>query len=114
MKRALPFLLFWLFQVQLTAQQGINPDPLVDVKHYEFNIEINDTTDIIYCKTKIDVSIIGSINSLYFNLDTVNTKGNGMKVSSLLCNGKVNMYLSNALQNPYAFPTLARKMRVGL
>ncbi|MCU0460710.1 MAG: M1 family metallopeptidase [Bacteroidales bacterium] len=74
--------------VQVTAQPGISPDPLVDVKHYEFNIEINDTSDIIYCKTKIDVSFNGSINSLYFSLDTVNTNGKGMKISSLLCNGK--------------------------
>jgi len=74
--------------VQLTAQTGISPDPLVDIKHYEFNIVISDTTDIIYCTTKINVNFKGSVTSFILDLDTANSLGKGMTISSLLCNGR--------------------------
>jgi len=88
MTRVISCLFFCLFIVQVTAQPGISSDPLVDVKHYEFNIEISDTSDIIYCKTKINVNFKGSVSSLRFDLDNANPEGKGMTISSLLCKGK--------------------------
>ena len=88
MTRVILCLFFCLFIVQVTAQPGKSPDPLVDVKHYEFNIEISDTSDIIYCKTKISVNFKGSVSSLRFDLDTANPEGKGMTINSLLCKGR--------------------------
>jgi aminopeptidase N len=88
MKKVLLYFFTFFIPVIVTAQSGIRPDPMVDVKHYEFNISLNDTTDIINCSAVIEVSFNGPVLSFKVDLDSVNPQGKGMKISSLLCNGK--------------------------
>jgi len=72
----------------LAAQTGISPDPDVDVVHYEFNIDLNDTTNFIICTSGIIVNFKSPVNSVAFDLDNPDAEGKGMKVSSIVVNGK--------------------------
>jgi aminopeptidase N len=64
----------------------INPN--ADVIHYEFNIAINDTTDIIQGFSVTDVKIKGAAGYLGFDLKGLNAGGKGMKVDSAMINDK--------------------------
>ncbi|MCX6333964.1 MAG: M1 family metallopeptidase [Bacteroidia bacterium] len=87
MKSVLLCFFLYLIYVSLAAQPGIKPDPLVDVKHYEFNIKLSDTCDTINCMANIEVDYKDTVSSFHIDFDNVNNEGKGMKISSLLCNG---------------------------
>ena len=73
--------------LSLTAQVGFSPDPMVDVIHYEFNIAISDSSNLIRGVTFIDVSFKGRVSMLSFDLKNVNNAGNGMIISAVEYNG---------------------------
>ncbi|HRW84667.1 MAG TPA: M1 family metallopeptidase [Bacteroidales bacterium] len=69
------------------SQAGKKPDPQVDVKHYEFNIMLSDTSDVIICKALIDIDFRGMTEILSLDLRSQKAGGRGMSVSSLTLNG---------------------------
>jgi aminopeptidase N len=60
----------------------------LDVLHYEFNISLSDTANVICCKTVIDFSIIGKTDSIRLDLKGINSQGTGMKVEGVAIDGK--------------------------
>ncbi len=64
------------------------PDPSVDVLHYEFNIKINDSTDIIEGVTVIRVKFNTKTENIGFDLKNIDQSGKGMNVSSVSLLGK--------------------------
>jgi aminopeptidase N len=72
----------------LSAQPGIKPDPRVDITHYGFDITLSDSSNNINCKAVINVNFKAPVNSVSFDLDNVSLEGKGMKVSSVLLDGK--------------------------
>ncbi len=74
----------------LLAAQSVNrPDPQVDVIHYNFDLILSDSSDLISCTAIINLIFKGSVNSVSFDLDNLSTEGKGMKVSSVLFDGKI-------------------------
>jgi aminopeptidase N len=87
MKRLFLYISIFILPGIIAAQSGHKPDPMVDVTHYEFNIILNDSSDMINCSALIDVTFKGPVTSIKLDLDKLNTEGKGMKVSSVLFNG---------------------------
>ena len=86
MKRTLFCFSLILTALLLGAQKGGMPDPDIDITHYEFNIELNDTTDVISCSTGINLNFRRAVNTVTLDLDNLNPEGKGMKISSVLMN----------------------------
>jgi aminopeptidase N len=55
----------------------------VDILHYRFKIDLNDSTDIIYGETAIDLKLNKPSDHLYLDLVNKNAKGKGMVVSEV-------------------------------
>ncbi|MBN2634078.1 MAG: M1 family metallopeptidase [Bacteroidales bacterium] len=87
MKRIILFCASLFFILTLYPQPGINPDPGVDVKHYEFNITLSDKSDMIFCRAGIDIEFRSSTEVLSFDLASKEAGGKGMAVSSVTLNG---------------------------
>jgi aminopeptidase N len=87
MKRIYPL----LFLIILTSCRGwsqINPDnDGIDIKHYTFQLEINDSTDIISGTATIQILFDKSQTSFELDLANKNSKGAGMTVRNVTMNG---------------------------
>jgi aminopeptidase N len=75
------FLLF--LSLNQFAQRGFSPDPLVDVIHYEFNITLNDSSDMITGITVTDVKFRGTVPLLVFDMKNINKDGKGMIINAV-------------------------------
>jgi aminopeptidase N len=69
------------------GQAGYKPDPNVDVIHYEFNIDLNDSTDIIRGYTVAEINFTGPVPSFNLDLKNKNQDGKGMEVTRVMLNG---------------------------
>lgn len=74
--------------MSLASQPGMTPDRRADVRSYEFNISLNDTSDFITCKTVIRAYFHEPLPEFRIDLDNLRTDGKGMTISALLINGK--------------------------
>jgi hypothetical protein len=81
------FFSFCFFSALVSAQVNYKPDPSVDIIHYEFNIILNDTTDMIDGTALIDINFKEMVTSFEFDLKNINSFGKGMKISDLSFNG---------------------------
>ena len=88
MKKIFLYLLMTFHLSIVSSQPGMTPDRRGDVEHYEFNLSLSDTSDVIYCETRITVRFREPMQEFRIDLDNVRSDGKGMLVSSLLCNGK--------------------------
>jgi aminopeptidase N len=88
MRRTLLCFSFLISVFLVAAQSGNKPDPHVDVTHYEFNITLSDSSDLIICTAVINMNFKGPVNLVTFDFDNVRSDGKGMKISSLLFNNK--------------------------
>ena len=87
MIRLYVFFSFCVFSALVSAQVNYKPDPSVDIIHYEFNIILNDTTDMIDGTALIDINFKEMVTSFEFDLKNINSFGKGMKISDLSFNG---------------------------
>jgi aminopeptidase N len=83
MKYIFMYLLIIGFSCSAGAQDNYRINPLVDVEHYDFNIDLNDSTDIIEAKAVIRISFAAALNSFELDLKDINTDGRGMNVHSV-------------------------------
>ena len=87
MKIRTSFLLFLLFTgncfLPIFAQ-----NPAIDVKKYTFSIDLNDDNDTIYGKADIDYEFLKTSDAVRFDLVETDASGKGMKVDSILSDGK--------------------------
>ncbi|MDH5599179.1 MAG: hypothetical protein OEY34_08640, partial [Cyclobacteriaceae bacterium] len=80
------FLLF--FSISILAQDGYEENKNIDIQHYKFSLELNDTTDIIRNTAEISIKFKADIQE--FHLDLINPRQNkGMKVESVLYNQRL-------------------------
>jgi len=59
------------------------PGSPIDVQHYTFNIDLNDSTNNIVCKADVAVKFVKSARSFSLDLVKKNSSGKGMLVSSI-------------------------------
>ena len=74
------FFLTSLFSINLPAQEKYWFNPMLDVQHYTFAIELNDSNDEIKASADISVQYLQSTSSVQFDLVAKNAGGKGMKV----------------------------------
>lgn len=74
-----------------TASFATDPyprNPFIDVKQYTFQLEVNDSTDVIYGKASILILFKKSIAEFELDLTNKNAQGFGMEVTGMRLNGK--------------------------
>ncbi len=76
--------LFIVFSCTLLFAQM--PTNGLDVKHYAFNISLNDSNNMIYGKAFITTGFTKKINQVQLDLANKNTAGKGMSVTEVLKN----------------------------
>jgi aminopeptidase N len=86
MKNILTLLIFITSASHATDPYPRNP--FIDIKQYTFQLEVNDSTDVIAGQASILILFKKSIAELELDLANKNTKGQGMEVSQVLLNGK--------------------------
>ena len=87
MRNILSFLVLSLMGSTLRGQADYKPDPLVDVIHYEFNINLNDSTNTIAGLTAVELNFSGPVATFSLDLKNINQAGKGMKISHVSFNG---------------------------
>ena len=73
--------------IELPENYVVNP--YVDIMHYEFNLAINDTTDIIDGSALVTAKIKGDPASIDLDLKGLDKNGTGMKIESVLINNRI-------------------------
>src|SRR5687768_3376663 len=80
MKPFVLLLLIVLFLSPAFSQQSINP---IDVKHYAFQLQLNDSIDVIKGKADITVQFTALANRLQLDLMNKNSQGKGMQIMEI-------------------------------
>jgi aminopeptidase N len=70
------------------SQGSYKPDPNVDVIHYEFNIAVNDSNDVISGRTIISLRFSALSSAVSLDLKNIASSGKGMSVTSVTLNGQ--------------------------
>lgn len=91
MKNLAPFALVLICFYAL----GSDPYPknkFIDVTHYHFYLEVNDSTDVIFGEASVSVQFRKRLVSFELDLAGRNTAGKGMEVSEVSANGAMLTY----------------------
>jgi len=90
MKIRVSLILFFasLFVCKLHADDGYKRNLKVDIIHYEFNINVNDSTDRIEGKAVIEVKFLNPVDLISFDLSNSDSTGRGMIVSDVSINSE--------------------------
>ncbi len=81
-------ILFLLISFTVIAKDPYPKNENIDVKQYRFQLELNDSTDVIAGEATISILFKKSISSFDLDLYGVNPSGKGMKVNGITSNGK--------------------------
>lgn len=84
--RLLRFQLALALTVFVTIVQGRDPYPrqeAIDVLHYSFRIELNDTTDIVAGRAQVEIKFLKPVSSFFLDLAGRDAGGMGMTVHSV-------------------------------
>ena len=96
MKSFLSFLAICFFSSALSGKDNYKINPLIDVVHYEFDINVNDTTDNIVGSSAITLKFNGLVRSFNLDLKNVNSAGRGMTIKSVTYSGgNIKWYHNN-------------------
>ncbi len=82
--RNLVFIGSLFIQTILRASDPYPRNEAIDVRHYQFTLELNDTTDIIAGVTEIGIRFKKSVNDFELDLAGADGNGNGMVVKEVL------------------------------
>lgn len=75
------------FPLSISAKDIYKPDPQLDIIHYEFHINVNDTNNIIEGNAIITLKFNGLVSSFDLDLKNVDTAGKGMTLKSVTFSG---------------------------
>ncbi|MEJ7588623.1 MAG: M1 family metallopeptidase [Ferruginibacter sp.] len=83
--RTIYSLLFFtsLFATGLPAQETNSYNPVIDVLHYNFSIEVNDANDELVATAAISLVFLQATSTIEFDLAGKNAEGKGMAVVSI-------------------------------
>jgi aminopeptidase N len=76
-----------LFSYSLFGQSRQLYDPLIDVQHYQFHIQVSDDNDSIKGNAFITTKFLSQAVSVSFDLININDTGRGMYVAAVKMNG---------------------------
>lgn len=89
----------WIFIPVLLCTSivyGQIPTNGLDVQHYDFSIDLNDTTDIIRGKAEITTDFTKEVSTVNFDLRNANAAGKGMTVTAVTKNDSTVAYTQTA------------------
>lgn len=87
MKFLVSFLALFYLTVILSAEEHCKVNPLIDIIHYEFNINVNDTNNIISGSARITLKFIGPVTSFDLDLKNTDPSGKGMTIKTVTFSG---------------------------
>jgi aminopeptidase N len=87
----LPGLLF-LFSLTLSAQDHHARLESIDVQHYSFEIALSDSSDVIWCRARMDIKFKKEVSEFSLDLSGRRADGSGMYIDELKENGKELTY----------------------
>lgn len=87
MKRILFSSLFLLIGLAGNATDPYPKNDAIDIKHYHFLLEVNDSTNVIYGEASISIFFKKSISTFAIDLATKDNSGKGMAVSEVSVSG---------------------------
>src|SRR5882672_2453287 len=87
MKKSSGTLIALLFSFSVWATDPYPKNNSIDISHYHFYLEVNDSTDIIYGEASVSVTFKRRIS--FFELDLVNKNNSdkGMETTEVMLNG---------------------------
>jgi len=84
--------LLFCFLLQFVLADTYPRNEAIDIKHYTFQLELNDSTDMIRGEAKVRILIRKPINEFELDLVNQNDKKKGMVVSGVYLQGKTLTY----------------------
>jgi len=81
------FALLFLLSFTLHAQDHHARFESIDVLHYRFEIELSDSSDVIWCKAELMIQFKKELNEFTLDLSAKNQEGSGMHIDELKENG---------------------------
>jgi aminopeptidase N len=100
LKHIIILLAFFTGMLSIAAQDGENRYNYFDVTNYSFQIELNDTTNVIRGEAELKLFLKQKTDTLYLDLANVNPSGKGMSVDRIMDeNGEVSFkHLSDQIR----------------
>jgi aminopeptidase N len=83
MKSVFSILAILIFSVCLFARDNYKVNPFIDVVHYEFNINVNDSNNTITGFAVVTIKYSGLVKEFELDLKNSNATGKGMTISSV-------------------------------
>lgn len=102
----LVFVLLWY-----VAAQAADPYPkneAIDIRHYHFLLEVNDSTNVISGEASLSIFFKKSISTFSIDLATKDDSGKGMSVSEVSVNGLRLLYAHANSKLKITLPSAAR------
>ncbi|MFL2997014.1 MAG: M1 family metallopeptidase [Cytophagales bacterium] len=87
-KKPLLLIFLFFFTLNLFSKDPYPKNPNIDILNYSFELNLNDSSDIIYGTANIKLSIRPNEDNVRLDLISKNKEGRGMSVESILFNGK--------------------------
>ena len=91
-KKPLLLIFLFFFTLNLFSKDPYPKNPNIDILNYSFELNLNDSSDIIYGTANIKLSIKPNEDNVRLDLISKNKEGRGMSVESILFNGKEIQY----------------------
>lgn len=86
------FLALFLFTIGFVHADDYPKNESIDIKHYKFRLELNDTTDIISGQATIQLRVLKTVTDFELDLINQNNQKKGMAVSRVVMQGKELKY----------------------
>ena len=87
-KKPLLLIFLFFFTLNLFSKDPYPKNPNIDILNYSFELNLNDSSDIIYGTANIKLSIKPNEDNVRLDLISKNKEGRGMSVENILFNGK--------------------------
>ncbi|HTH57690.1 MAG TPA: M1 family aminopeptidase [Cyclobacteriaceae bacterium] len=108
MKRTSLILVFLFAAIAGRSTDHYPKNEAIDVKHYHFFLEVNDSTNVIYGEASLSIFFKKSISIFSIDLATKDDKGKGMSVSEVSVNGLKLLYTHGNSKLKITLPSAAK------
>ena len=87
MKKIFPLLIFLSTSFVGNSTDSYPKNEAIDIRHYDFHLEVNDSTNIIYGEAALTIFFKKSVPSFSIDLASKDNTGKGMTVAEVSVNG---------------------------
>src|SRR6478736_8526717 len=87
MKKLSGIVITFIFNFSAWATDSYPKNNSIDISHYHFYLEVNDSTDVIYGEASVSVTFKKRILSFELDLTNKNNVGKGMEATEVTLDG---------------------------